>query len=320
MRFARWRSGAETHAGIIVDDRVCPFPPGVDLVSLLRQGPDALRATARAAVAAPGRPLSGVRLRPPVDPPSVRDFLAFHEHLEGVAARFGHPVPPAWHEAPTFYFSNPHSLVGPYDDVAVPPGCRVFDFELEVAAVIGTAGRDLTPAQARDHILGYVIMNDWSARDLQAREMTVQLGPAKGKDSATTVGPWLVTTDELEQHRDADGFLDLEMTVDVNGHRVGTDTSANMSWTFEELVAYASRGTWVRPGDLIGSGTCGSGCLAELWGRRGTQDPPPLRPGDTVTMAVTGLGHISNRVVAGADAVALPRARSKPVRQRAGAR
>lgn len=195
----------------------------------------------------------------------------------------------------------------------IPPGCRVFDFELEVAAVIGRAGRDLTPAQARDHIAGYLIMNDWSARDLQSREMQVNLGPAKGKDTATTLGPWLVTADELEPYRDAGGFLRLALTVSVNGTEIGRDLLSNMGWPFEELVAYASRGTWVRPGDVLGSGTCGNGgCLAELWGLRGRQDPPPLGPGDVVEIEVEGIGAVRNTVVAGVDPVPLPGARPRP--------
>jgi len=182
-----------------------------------------------------------------------------------------------------------------------------------VAAVIGRAGENLTPEQAREHIFGYPILNDWSARDLQRREMRVGLGPAKGKDFATTLGPWLVTADELAPHRDPEEFLRLLMVVEVNGVEGGRDLLSNMGWPFEDLVAYASRGTWVRPGDVLGSGTCGKGgCLAELWGRRGEQAPPPLRPGDVVTMTVEGIGRISNRVIPGSDPVPVPRARARP--------
>ena len=157
-----------------------------------------------------------------------------------------------------------------------PPGSQMLDFELEVAVIIGREGRDLTPGQARAHIAGYTLFNDWSARDLQAREMQVGLGPCKGKDTATTLGPWLVTPEELEPYRDTDGFLRLALTAAVNGTVVGQDLLSNMSWTFEEMVAYASRGTRVRPGDVLASGTCGNGgCLAELWGTRGKQAPPP---------------------------------------------
>jgi 2-keto-4-pentenoate hydratase/2-oxohepta-3-ene-1,7-dioic acid hydratase in catechol pathway len=255
---------------------------------------------------------ASARLLPPVEPPSIRDFLTFEQHVEGMTKLHEPPrsIHPQWYEAPTFYFSNPHSLVGAHDDVAIPPGCTVFDFELEVAAVIGRDGRDLSPEDARDHILGYTIFNDWSARDLQFAEMQVGLGPAKGKDSAITLGPWLVTADELQQYRNGDR-LDLELEVLVNGVRTGGDTLANMAWSFEELVAYASRGAWVRAGDVLGSGTCGGGCLAELWGRAGRREPRPLAIGDVVTMNVEGIGTISNRVAAGVDPVALPRARTR---------
>jgi 2-keto-4-pentenoate hydratase/2-oxohepta-3-ene-1,7-dioic acid hydratase in catechol pathway len=209
-------------------------------------------------------------------------------------------VVPEWYQAPTFYFTNPYALVGAYDDVPVPPGSELLDFELEVAVVVGRNGASLTPEQAREHVFGYTVLNDWSARDLQRREMKVQLGPAKGKDSATTLGPWLVTADELEPYRDADGFLALDLRASVNGELIGHDLLSNMGWPFEELISYASRGTEVRAGDVLGSGTCGNGgCLAELWGRRGRIDPPPLRPGDVVELTVEGIGTVRNRVVAG---------------------
>ncbi|MER5428483.1 fumarylacetoacetate hydrolase family protein [Streptomyces sp. NPDC002588] len=263
----------------------------------------------------PAVPLAEVRLLAPLEPATLRDFVTFEEHVEGVRRSIDGSggVPEAWYDAPTFYFTNPYAVIGPYDDVPVPPGSKVLDFELEVAAVIGREGRDLTPEQARDHIVGYTILNDWSARDLQSREMRVNLGPCKGKDTTATLGPYLVTADELEHHRDADGFLRLALTAAVNGEVVGKDLLSNMSWTFEEMAAYASRGTVVRPGDVLGSGTCGNGgCLAELWGVRGRQDPPPLKPGDTVTLTVEGLGTVSNTVVAGTGPVPLPFARRRP--------
>ena len=161
----------------------------------------------------------------------------------------------------------------------------MLDFELEVGAVIGRSGQDLTPKQARGHIVGCLVFNDWSARDLQKPEKNLGLGFSKGKDFANTLGPYLVTADEVEDRRDRDGFLDLEMTVTLNGELIGRDTLANISWTFEEKVAYAARDAWVHPGDILGSGTCGWGALAEFWGRVGERTPPPLQPGDTVTLS-----------------------------------
>lgn len=145
--------------------------------------------------------------------------------------------------------------------------------------------------------------------------MKVLLGPAKGKDFASSLGPWIVSADELEPYR-RDDRLDLDMGVAVNGTELGDDTLANMGWSFEEMIAYASRGSVVRAGDVLGSGTCGSGCLAELWGRAGRREPPPLRPGDTVTMTVEGIGTISNGVVAGAAATPIPAARAPHRRRR----
>lgn len=270
---------------------------------------------------APAIPLAEVRLLAPLAPAAVRDFVAFEEHVEGVTASVdgASAVVPEWFEAPTFYFTNPHTILGPGEAVA-PPVSERLDFELELAAVLGggTAddGRNLSPDQARARIFGYTIMNDWSARDLQGREMKVRLGPAKGKDFGTTLGPWIVTADELEPFLDADGFLALRAEVRVNGELVGFDLVSNMGWPFPELIAYAARNSRVVPGDVLGSGTVGNGgCLAELWGRRGELSPPPLREGDELRMSIEGIGELVSRVGA---AVALPPV--APARPRSRAR
>ncbi|MEV7098631.1 fumarylacetoacetate hydrolase family protein [Amycolatopsis sp. NPDC051045] len=316
MRFATYENNGAVHAGVVGDDGLHPLPADTTVLDVVRAGLPAALDVGAAALRGAAVPLADVRLLPPLAPPTVRDFVAFEEHVEGVVASVsgGDGVPAEWYEAPTFSFTNPYALLGAHDDVPVPPGCALFDFELEVAAVIGGDGASLTPEQARQAIFGYTILNDWSARDLQRREMKVQLGPAKGKDSATTLGPWLVTADELAAYHDEDGFLALEMRVAVNGVEVGHDLLSNMGWPFAELVSYASRGTWVRAGDVLGSGTCGNGgCLAELWGRG--RDIPSLAPGDVVEMTVEGLGTIRNTVVAGTTlppvAVARPRSRRR---------
>ncbi|WP_060904875.1 fumarylacetoacetate hydrolase family protein [Streptomyces scabiei] len=313
MKFATFVHDGKWQSGIVTDDQVHAFEYPVELLDLIVEGEECLRGEGeRALTGSLPVPVADVRLLPPLQPPTVRDYMTFESHVAGVARGYGDTVPEEWYAAPAFYFTNPYATIGAHDDVPVPPGCLRFDFELEVAAVIGKAGRDLTPEQAREHIIGYTILNDWSARDLQGREMRVKLGPAKGKDTATTLGPWLVTTDELEPHRDAEGFLDLALTVQVNGETIGRDRLANMAWTFEEMAAYASRGTWIRPGDVLGSGTCGNGgCLAELWGRNGALEPPPLIPGDHVTMTVEGIGTLSNTVVEGVAPVPLPPARRR---------
>ncbi|RPE46752.1 2-keto-4-pentenoate hydratase/2-oxohepta-3-ene-1,7-dioic acid hydratase in catechol pathway [Streptomyces sp. Ag109_O5-1] len=318
MRFATYEHRQQRRVAVVEEDGTLHPVPGARALTELISRSDGLDALLRAGTATldvpPGPHVSEVRLLPPLQPPTVRDFVTFEEHVEGVARTMDGVggVPEAWYDAPTFYFTNPYAVIGAHDDVPVPPGSEVLDFELEVAAVIGREGQDLTPQQARDHIIGYSVFNDWSARDLQSREMQVRLGPCKGKDTATTLGPYLVTADELEPYRDTDGFLRLALTASVNGEVVGKDLLSNMSWTFEEMVAYASRGTVVRPGDVLGSGTCGNGgCLAELWGVQGEQSPPPLKPGDTVTLTVEGIGTVSNTVVAGRDPQLLPTARRR---------
>ncbi|MFD7920954.1 fumarylacetoacetate hydrolase family protein [Streptomyces sp. NPDC059740] len=318
MRFASYEHHDRRRVAVVEQDgTLFPLPGVTSLTALIREtgGLSGLLAAGSASLDLPGGPhVSRVRLLPPLQPTSVRDFVAFEEHVEGVrrAVDGVAGVPEQWYAAPTFYFTNPHSVHGTGDDIPMPPGSSVLDYELEVGAVIGRAGHDLTPEQARDHIVGYTVLNDWSARDLQSAEMKVGLGPCKGKDTATTLGPFLVTADELDAYRDADGFLRLALTAEVNGETIGRDLLSNMSWTFEELVAYASRGTRVVPGDVLGSGTCGNGgCLAELWGRRGKQSPPPLKPGDTVTLSVDGIGTVTNTVVAGEDPFPLPAGRRK---------
>lgn len=318
MRFATYEHRHQRQVAVVEEDGTLhPVPGARSLMELISCG-DGLDALLHAGAATldvpPGPHVSAVRLLPPLQPPTVRDFVTFEEHVEGVRRSVDGVggVPDAWYDAPTFYFTNPYAVIGAHDDVPMPPGSEALDFELEVAAVIGREGRDLTPEQARNHIIGYTVFNDWSARDLQSREMQVRLGPCKGKDTAATLGPYLVTADELEPYRDTDGLLRLALTASVNGEVVGEDLLSNMSWTFEEMVAYASRGTVVRPGDVLGSGTCGNGgCLAELWGVRGEQSPPSLKPGDTVTLTVEGIGTVSNTVVSGRRPEPLPTARRR---------
>jgi 2-keto-4-pentenoate hydratase/2-oxohepta-3-ene-1,7-dioic acid hydratase in catechol pathway len=318
MRFATWQADGQNRAGVVTDAGLHALPDGTTVLDLVRAGRPAALEAGAGALGEPAVPVDSVRLLPPLAAPTVRDFVAFEEHVEGVIASVtdGAGVVPEWYEAPTFYFTNPYALIGAHDDIPVPPGSQLLDFELEAAVVVGKDGASVSPEAAREHIFGYTILNDWSARDLQRREMRVSLGPAKGKDFATTLGPWLVTADELDGYRDGDGFLALDMRVSVNGSEVGQDLLSNMGWPFEELVAYAARGTEVRAGDVLGSGTCGNGgCLAELWGRRGELDPPPLRPGDVVEMSVEGIGTIRNRVVPGLTLPPVRAARPRPRRR-----
>lgn len=303
MRFGTAVLDGCARAIVVTDDTVHAVPGDVTVEDLVASGLTTALEQGEAALSEPGVALADVRLLRPLRPASVRDFVTFEAHVEGVRRSIEKDatgVPEAWYDAPTFYFTNPHAIVGPDDDVPRPDRCRALDFELEVAAVVTGGGTSLTEAKARDAIFGYTLFNDWSARDLQGREMQTGLGPAKGKDFCSSLGPWILTADELATHRDADGFLTLSCTVSVNGTELGKDTLAHMGWTFETMLAYASRDSLVVPCDVLASGTTGGGgSLAERWGRTGEQLPPPLEPGDVVTISADLLGSLTNTVVAG---------------------
>jgi fumarylacetoacetate (FAA) hydrolase len=227
-------------------------------------------------------PLGSLALKAPVpEPPSVRDFFAFEGHVATGWRLRGGEVPEAWYEAPTFYFSNPASVHGPGEPVRRPEATGMLDFELEIGAVIGGEGE----------IAGFTLLNDWSARDVQRAEMTVGLGPAKGKDFALSLGPWLVTPDELPYE---DGRLRLEATASVNGAELTRTNASEQHWSWPELVAHAARDTRLRPGDILGSGTLNRGCLLELGPLDGERF---LEPGDEVAIAADGLGVLTTRIV-----------------------
>jgi 2-keto-4-pentenoate hydratase/2-oxohepta-3-ene-1,7-dioic acid hydratase in catechol pathway len=315
MRIARIdHDGAPRTAVITPDERVRRLPAEVGVLDLLSAPPgerDAIAGRAEAEL-----PLAEARLLAPIEPPAIRDFSVFEAHIEGIVMGEGRAVPERWYEGPFCYFSNPHAITGPGDTIEIPPASQRLDLELEVAAIMGRPGRNVTVEDADAHIAGYTIFNDWSARDHAVDEMRLGLGFCKAKDFANTLGPWIVTADELERFRAGDR-LDLDLRASINGRELGDDTLANMAWSFEELVAYASRGAWIRPGDVLGSGTCGNGCLFELWGRG--QEWAPLAPGDVVTLAVEGIGTLTNQVVEGPEPVPLPAARPGRLRHRAPA-
>jgi 2-keto-4-pentenoate hydratase/2-oxohepta-3-ene-1,7-dioic acid hydratase in catechol pathway len=299
VRLATVTGDAGTFGAVVTDDQVHALPAGHTVDELVRLGLDHALEIGDEALSRPGVPLESVSLELPCKPASLRDFVTFESHVEGVRRSVdgASGVPEAWYDAPTFYFTNPHALYGPGRPVPRPVLSRALDFEMEVGAVLGHGGSSLSRDEAHAAIFGYTIVNDWSARDLQSREMKVGLGPAKGKDFATSIGPWIVTADELEERHDAHGFLRLDCRAYVNGELVGHDLLSHMHWTFAEMVSYASRDSLVVPGDLLASGTTGGGgCLAELWGRNGGQAPPPLEPGDEVTLSVDLLGTLSGTV------------------------
>jgi len=235
-----------------------------------------------------------LRFGPPIlRPPSLRDFYAFERHVATIWARRDLPVPEAWYRLPIFYFSNVSEIRGPDDPVWAPAGSAELDYELEVCALIDTPALDLAPERAEEAMGGYMVMNDWSARDLQRDETAVRLGPAKGKDFATSIGPWLVTPDELADARAGKGY-DLAMTATVNGVESSRGTWASIHHSFGEMLARASADVHLRPGDLVGSGTVGGGCLLEIkdetLGRW-------LEPGDDVVLSVERLGSLRSPVV-----------------------
>jgi fumarylacetoacetate (FAA) hydrolase len=232
---------------------------------------------------------------PPVlRPPSMRDFYAFERHVGTMWARRGGEIPEAWFRLPIFYFSNVSEIRGPGDPVWAPKGSNELDYELEVAALVDTPARDLDAERAEEVIGGYAILNDWSARDLQRDETTVRLGPAKGKDFATSIGPWLVTPDELADRRSGNGF-DLAMTATVNGTETSRGTWASVHFSFGQMLARASADVQLRPGDLLGSGTVGGGSLLEI---REETLGRYLEPGDEVVLRIERLGELGSPVVA----------------------
>jgi fumarylacetoacetate (FAA) hydrolase len=225
---------------------------------------------------------------------SIRDFYAFEQHVATCRRHRGLGMVPQWYQVPVFYFSNPAALVAHEGDVWAPRESKALDFELELACVIGEPARDLADDdRALEAVSGFTIMNDWSARDLQQVEMAVGLGPSKGKDFATSLGPEVVTFDELaDSYRD--GRLHLEMTASVNGRMLSRGNAGTMYWTWPQLLAHASRDATLQKGDVIGSGTVGTGCILEL-----TPEAAGgwLKPGDVVELSIERLGTLRNRVV-----------------------
>ena len=236
---------------------------------------------------------------PVPNPPSIRDAYAFRQHVATARNNRGLDMIPEFDEIPIFYFTNHHAVFGEGDFPVRQRHTEKLDFELECAAVIGKEGRDISTSDADEYIIGFMIMNDFSARALQMQEMKLNLGPAKGKDFGSSFGPWLVTKDELENYRESSPNGDrynLKMKAYVNGIQVSEDTLANMTWTFAQIIERVSYGVNIFPGDIIGSGTCGTGCFLELNGSKIT-DNQWLKTDDTVSLAIETLGKLTNKIV-----------------------
>ncbi len=236
---------------------------------------------------------------PPIlRPTSLRDFYAFEKHVATMWSRRDMPVPEAWYRLPIFYFSNVSEVRGPGDPVWAPGGSNELDYELEIAALIDTPVKNLSAERAEEAIGGYMVMNDWSARDLQRDETAVRLGPAKGKDFATTIGPYLVTPDEIASARSGKGY-DLTATATINGQVISQGNWRDIHFSFGEMVERASADVQLRAGDVLGSGTVGGGCLLEIRDESGFGRY--LQPEDSVSLTIDRLGTLTSPVVGRAE-------------------
>jgi fumarylacetoacetate (FAA) hydrolase len=259
-----------------------------------------------------GLPMEDLHLLSPVPfPASCRDGYAFRQHVETARRNRGATMIAEFDRFPVFYFTNHHAVCGPGEIRCMPDHFQKLDFELEVAVVICKAGRNIRAEEADEYVGGFMIMNDFSARVLQMEEMKLNLGPAKGKDFATAFGPWLITPDELEAHKIAPKMghtgnaYNLRMTCRVNGIQVSEGNMKDMDWTFAEIIERCSYGADLVPGDVIGSGTVGTGCFLELNGTGKGNDPAYqeqwLKTGDVIELEVEGLGILKNTIVAEED-------------------
>jgi 2-keto-4-pentenoate hydratase/2-oxohepta-3-ene-1,7-dioic acid hydratase in catechol pathway len=273
VRLVTYDADAGPRVGAVENSQVVDLGFDGDMVAFIAAG----------APAGARRPIDGARLLAPLRPRSLRDFLAFEGHLQNALPRLGRPIPDEWYEVPAYYKGMPDTVIGPEEEVPWPVWVDKLDHELELAAVIGRRVRDATLAEAAECIFGYTIWNDVSARDVQARELPVGMGPGKAKDwdGSNVLGPCIVTADELDAS-------DLPMRVRVNGELWGEDTSAHMHHTFADMIAYASRSQTVYPGEVLGSGTAagGSGLELDRW----------LAPGDLVELEIEGIGVLRNRI------------------------
>jgi len=287
-----------THAGVVRDGQVIAldYPAVLDL---LQDPAGILKAQAALGSAEAAIALNEVALCSPIPaPPSVRDFYAFEQHVKSARALRGLGMIPEWYEVPIFYFTNNSEIYGHDEEVPYPVGSEELDFELEIACVIGREGKNIPVQEAASYIAGYTIMNDWSARDFQRRDMKLNLGPGKGKDFATSLGPWLVTPDELASRRVGTELVpaleryDMTMLARVNGKEISRGNFGDIYYSFPQMIAWASQNARLRVGDVLGSGTVGTGCLLEL----GTEVHPWFQRGDEIELEIAGIGVLRNRI------------------------
>lgn len=279
---------ADVKPALVLNGRVYPLP-FADMRAVIEIG--AQEAAGRASKESFA--MDEVKFHAPLHPATLRDAYAFEQHVKTANQNRGRDVPEEWYKFPVFYYSNPHNIFGPDDEIPYPHYTNALDFELEIAVVIGKAGINIKPENAHEHIFGYTIFNDWSARDTQREEMKVGLGPAKGKDFASSLGPVIVTSEALaDRSAGRPGVYDLNMTARVNGVEISRGNFKDIFWSFGEIIARASDTCKLQAGDVIGSGTVGTGCLLELTKTQG----PWLNAGDVVELEIEKIGNLKNTI------------------------
>ena len=293
MKFVTFSaSGTSARPGLLTEGRILPLPfdSMLDLIKAGDRGLESVRNTPHENLI----PINEVRLHAPIPrPPTLRDFYAFEQHVRTANENRGRPVPENWYKFPVFYFANPNAIFGPDEEIPYPAYTQAMDYELEIAAVIGIAGINIAPENAPKHIFGYTIFNDWSARDVQRDEMRVHLGPAKGKDFASSFGPCIVTADEFSRETAGKpGVYEAEMIARINREERSRGNFMDIFWSFGQIIQRASESVMLYPGDMIGSGTVGTGCLLELTKAQG----PWLNPGDLVELEIEGIGVLRNTI------------------------
>jgi fumarylacetoacetate (FAA) hydrolase len=279
---------ATSQPAIVIDDRVYTLPYA-DMHAVIAAGAEkaAIRGSKDSFA------LEEVDFHSPIHPTTLRDAYAFEQHVVTANRNRGRDVPEEWYQFPVFYYTNPNAVFGHEDVIPYPPYTNALDYELEIAAVIGKAGMNIKPEDAPAHIFGYTIFNDWSARDVQRKEMIVGLGPAKGKDFASSFGPVIVTHDSLaDRATGRPGVYDLLMTARINGKEFSRGNFKDIHWSFGEIIARVSECVRLNPGDMIGSGTVGTGCLLELTKFQG----PWLNEGDVVELEIERIGILRNTI------------------------
>jgi fumarylacetoacetate (FAA) hydrolase len=289
MKFATISTLRHTSQPALVDgDRVYTLPYS-DMPGVIAAGAE--KAASKASK--DSLSIDEVKFLSPLRPKTLRDAYAFETHVKTANRNRGQDVPENWYKFPVFYFSNPNNDLGHDDEIPYPSYTNAMDYELEIAAVIGKAGINLEPGEAQNYIFGYTIFNDWSARDLQVQEMKVNFGPVKSKDFASSFGPVIVTHDSIaDKATGRPGVYDLSMSAKVNGVDLSRGNFKDIYWSFGDIIAWASQSVMLYPGDVIGSGTVGTGCLYELTKNQG----PWLQPGDIVELEIERIGILRNTI------------------------